>query len=100
MQTAVGCHFDVDVRDHVDITFPNRWMGRGGPVHWPPRSPDLTPLDFFLCGNIKSLVYETPMETREELVARILVACLVVQQTPWIFESVRQIFLRRCTTCI
>jgi hypothetical protein len=25
----------------------NRWAGRRGPVPWPPRSPDLTPLDFY-----------------------------------------------------
>ena len=24
---------------------------------WPPRSPDLTPIDFFLCGHIKALTY-------------------------------------------
>ncbi|GBM88486.1 hypothetical protein AVEN_269361-1 [Araneus ventricosus] len=29
---------------------PDRWIGRGGPVLWPPRSPDLTPLDFFPMG--------------------------------------------------
>jgi hypothetical protein len=28
--------------------FPNVWIGRGGPIHWPPRSPDLTPMDFFV----------------------------------------------------
>jgi hypothetical protein len=57
-------------------------------------------LDFFLWGHIKSLVYETPVETQGELIARILAACLVVRQTPGIFERVRQNFLRRCTTCI
>jgi hypothetical protein len=25
-----------------------RRIGRGGPIAWPPRSPDLTPLDSFL----------------------------------------------------
>jgi hypothetical protein len=25
------------------------WTGRGGTIFWPPRSPDLTPLDFSLC---------------------------------------------------
>ena len=27
--------------------FPDAWIGRGGPIPWPPRSPDLSPLDFF-----------------------------------------------------
>ena len=29
-------------------------------VEWPPRSPDLNPLDFFLWGYLKSIVY-TPL---------------------------------------
>ena len=36
-----------------DETFPGRWVGRGGPTAWPPRSPDLTPLEFFVWGFIK-----------------------------------------------
>ena len=31
---------------YLNECFPNRWLGRGGPVAWPPRSPDLTPLDY------------------------------------------------------
>lgn len=36
------------VRDFLDETFPDRWIGRDGPTPWPPRSPDITPLDFFM----------------------------------------------------
>lgn len=32
-------------------------MGTGGPVFWSPRSPDLTPMDFFLWNYLKNLVY-------------------------------------------
>jgi hypothetical protein len=28
--------------------FPNRWIGRDGQTLWPPRSPDITPLDLFI----------------------------------------------------
>jgi hypothetical protein len=35
-----------------------RWIGRGGPIAWPPRSPDLTPLDIFLWGYVKNTVYQ------------------------------------------
>ncbi|GBN28044.1 hypothetical protein AVEN_71911-1 [Araneus ventricosus] len=34
------------VRDFLDETFPDRWIGRDGPTLWPPCSPDITPLDF------------------------------------------------------
>jgi hypothetical protein len=33
------------------------WDGRDGPMPWPPRSPDITPLDFFLWGYVKSNVF-------------------------------------------
>jgi hypothetical protein len=36
-----------DVNTFLGETFPGRWVGRGGPTVWPPRSPDLTPLDIF-----------------------------------------------------
>ena len=43
-------HFSLDVREYLNNVFPNPWSGRGGPVQWPPRSPDLTPMDFFIWG--------------------------------------------------
>lgn len=64
-------HFEIDVRNHLNDVFQNSWIGRGGPVPWPARSPDLNPLDFCVLGFLKSLVYETPVDTEEELVARI-----------------------------
>jgi len=46
-----------DVTTFLDETFPRHWVGRGGPTAWPPRSPDLTPLNFFAWGFIKDVVY-------------------------------------------
>lgn len=43
-------HFARDVRAHLTARFPGGWIGRGGPITWPPRSPDITPLDFFFVG--------------------------------------------------
>ena len=42
---------------HFNDTFPNRWIGRGTTINWPPKSPDLTPLNFCLWGLMKSEVY-------------------------------------------
>ncbi|KOC60424.1 hypothetical protein WH47_08494, partial [Habropoda laboriosa] len=36
---------------------------RNAAVNWPPRSRDLTPLDFFLWGYVKSLVYSNKPQT-------------------------------------
>ncbi|KAJ8962876.1 hypothetical protein NQ318_001284 [Aromia moschata] len=50
-------HFARQVRDFLNVEHPNRWIGRNGPIHWPARSPDLTPCDFYLWGYMKQLVY-------------------------------------------
>jgi len=60
-----------DVRRFLDASFPNRWTGRDGPIPWPPRSPDITLLDFFLWGNIKEKVFSTPASDIINLKARI-----------------------------
>ena len=44
-----------------------RVISRNGPVEWPPRSCDLTPLDFFLWGHIKSLVYANKPKSLNDL---------------------------------
>ncbi|GFW56085.1 putative LOC100569746 [Trichonephila clavipes] len=43
--------------DLLKDTFSDRLISRFGPVNWPLRSCDLTPLDYFLWGYVKSLVY-------------------------------------------
>ncbi|GFV14369.1 uncharacterized protein TNCV_808011 [Trichonephila clavipes] len=35
-QHGVPAHFSISVRNHLDATCGERWIGRGGPVHWPP----------------------------------------------------------------
>ncbi|GBN27178.1 hypothetical protein AVEN_46569-1 [Araneus ventricosus] len=49
-QDGAPPHWGMIVRDFLDENFPDRWCGRSGPIPWPPRSPDITPLDFFLWG--------------------------------------------------
>jgi len=55
----------------LDAAFPNRWIGRDGPTPWPPRSPDITPLNFFLWGYVKDKVFSTPVPDIANLKARI-----------------------------
>ncbi|KDR08438.1 hypothetical protein L798_01785, partial [Zootermopsis nevadensis] len=66
----------------------------------PDHSPDLTPLDYYFWGHVKSIVYETPVYDPEQLLARILAASDVVRETPEAFERMRQSFGRRCNACI
>ena len=59
------------VRNHLNVTYSNRWIGRRGPVLWPAWSPDLTSLDHFLWGSMKSMVYGTPVTLEEDLIVRV-----------------------------
>ncbi|GBP23624.1 hypothetical protein EVAR_80241_1 [Eumeta japonica] len=47
--------------------FPNKLISRRGDIPWPPRSPDLSPMDFFLWGYLKTKVYETNPPSFDEL---------------------------------
>ncbi|GFX95656.1 uncharacterized protein TNCV_4885821 [Trichonephila clavipes] len=53
--------------DLLKDTFGDRLISRFGPVNWPPRSCDLTPLDYFLWGYVKSLVYADKPQTPDHL---------------------------------
>ena len=64
-------HHTVAIHTHLNNEFPGRWIGRGGPLKWPPRSPDLTKMDFFMWGYIKDQVYKTPPTTKEDMKVRI-----------------------------
>ena len=77
---GVPAHSALDVREYLNNVFPNPWIGRGGPVQWPPRSPDLA-MDFFIWEEMKCLVYETPIDTPEDLVARVAEAAAIIRET-------------------
>ena len=66
-QDGAPAHYCQNVRNCLNQTFPGRWIGRGGPVEWPPRSPDLSPMDFFLWGYLKSKIYRIPLQNLDEL---------------------------------
>ncbi|GFV84280.1 DUF4817 domain-containing protein [Trichonephila clavipes] len=62
-QNGATCH----TIDLLKDTFGDRLISRFGPVNWPPRSCDLTPLDYFLWGYVKSLVYADKSQTLDHL---------------------------------
>ncbi|GFX95089.1 transposase [Trichonephila clavipes] len=53
--------------DLLKDTFGDRLISHFGPVNWPPRSCDLTSLDYFLWGYVKSLVYADKPQTLDHL---------------------------------
>ena len=60
-------HYALVVREWLDEWFPNMWIGRRGPIEWPPRSPDLTPPDFFLWGYLRDKIYQHHIQNLDHL---------------------------------
>ncbi|GFX86803.1 uncharacterized protein TNCV_3750761 [Trichonephila clavipes] len=63
-QDGATCHTARATIDLLKDTFGDHLISRFGPVNWPPRSCDLTPLDYFLWDYVKSLVYAEKPQTR------------------------------------
>ncbi|GFV21073.1 uncharacterized protein TNCV_1568691 [Trichonephila clavipes] len=66
-QDGATCHTARATIDLLKDTFGDCLISRFGPVNWPPRSCDLTPLDYFLWGYVKSLVYADKPQTLDHL---------------------------------
>lgn len=85
LNEAVECWYQLDgapahcteaVSRELYQMFEDRWFRRLGPWSWPARSPDLSPLDFYLWGTIKNKVYTntTPLRSKDELRNRVQAA--------------------------
>ena len=92
-------HITRHVREYLNESFPNRWLGRGRPVAWPRRSPDLTPLDY-LWGHMKTLAYKTKVESRAALCDRTFAAAEHIRNRPDNVASATQPLLMRAENCI
>jgi hypothetical protein len=73
-QDGAPPHFHRDVTTFLDENFPGRWVGRGGPTAWPPRSPDLTTLDYFAWVFVKYVVCSRKVLNLDDLRQRIIEA--------------------------
>jgi hypothetical protein len=65
-QDGAPPHWNKHVCDHLNEHLPQCWIGRAGPndvplMFWPPRSPDLTPCDFFFWGYVNGKVFIPPL---------------------------------------
>lgn len=100
MHDGAPAHFSRIARELLSKIYDNRWIGRGGPQPWPARSPDLNPIDFFLWGYLKLLVYTTRVKNKDDLRNRIVDGCNSIRSIPGIFERVRESMKRRLDSCI
>lgn len=91
-------HFARIVQDFLNENYNERWIGRGGPVNWPPCSPDLTSPDFYLWGYLKNVIFQQRPTTRADMQDRIRQACAAIPRLT-LKNTVRH-FQRRLTLCL
>ncbi|GFV68369.1 uncharacterized protein TNCV_1612811 [Trichonephila clavipes] len=92
-QDGATCHTARGTIDLLKDTLGDRLISRFGPVNWPPRSCDLTQLDYFLWGYVKSLVYADKPQTFDHLEDNI---CHVIADIwPQMLEKVIENFTSR-----
>jgi hypothetical protein len=90
-------HYANIITEFLDETFPQRWIGRGGWKQWPPRSPGLTPLDFYFWVYVKQIVYSVRIHNIQRLKQRIRETAAYV--TPGVLGRVWQEMEYRFDVC-
>ena len=96
-QDGAPPHFGLQVRNFLNDTFTERWIGRREAIEWPPRSPDLTALDFFFWGYLKDRVYKTKPRNLDDLRHRITTEVALI--TIDMLENVNSNFYQRLAHC-
>lgn len=66
-QDGAPAHNSRIVRQFLQVNFADKIISTNGPIRWPPRSPDLTPPDFFLWGYVKDKLYKLDNRAPEVL---------------------------------
>lgn len=64
---GASVHYAETVVRDLNNRLPGRWIGRGGQIRWPPRSPDLSPLDFCFWSALRKLVLAETHNNIDEL---------------------------------
>jgi len=78
-QEGATYHTSHATMDILHERFEGMVISRGGDVNWSPRSCNLTPLDFFLWGRLKSQVYTNKPQTIDALKVNITNAIHQIQ---------------------
>lgn len=93
-QDGAKAHTAVSSIDFLREFFEDRIISTG---RWPPRSPDLTPCDYFLWGHLKNKVYRNKPQTLDEL--RTEIETQINEITPEMLEHVFKNLFKRLNAC-
>ncbi|GFU62445.1 DUF4817 domain-containing protein [Trichonephila clavipes] len=84
-QDGATCHTARATIDFLKDTLGDRLISCFRPVNWPPRSCDLTQLDYFMWSYVKSLVYADKPQTLDHLEDNI--RCVIADIWPQMLEK-------------
>ena len=92
-QNGSTCHTSGETIGLLREKFPGRVISRNADYNWPPRSCDLTHLDFFIWGNVKDKVYTDAPQSIQELKEKIRPVMDEIE--PQMCENVMENFIKR-----
>lgn len=99
-QDGAPAHNTLVVREYLQQIYGNNWFGTHSPtIQWPPRSPDLSVLDFFFWGHLKNEVYKHEINNVEELKTKIKECCKNIQAS-MIKKATSTEILKRLSFCL
>lgn len=90
-QDGATCHTARVSIELLKNVFPGKLISKRGDIEWPPRSPDLSPCDYFLWGYLKSVVYENNPTNLEQLKRNIIQESNKIPRTTFqrVFQNLR-----------
>ena len=100
LQDGAPAYRLVAVQEHLRQLFGNRVIALGHNVEWPPRSPDLTPCNFFLWGYLKGKVFATLPNYLNDLRNRIQQEVEILRNNPQTVRKAVQGMLSRSQLCL
>lgn len=97
-QDGARAHTARETLHYLREFFDDRIISIGSEPEFPPRSPDLTVLDFFIFPHLKNTIFKTPVNTVEDLKNRIREECANI--TPEVLRNVFMNMKRRVNLCL
>ena len=97
-QDGAPAHTSRMAMEFLKNRFPTRVISKNSDFLWPPRSPDLNPLDFFFWGFMKQKIKEANPRSLDEI--KTSIASFVNSITEEMLQRVNRQFCSRVTRCI
>ena len=99
-QDGASPHTAHRVLEYLQQQFNGRLISFRTTTIWPPRSPDLNPLDFYLWGHIKQRISKMEWRTVEELKTSITTAVRSINRDKDLLKRVISSFSGRISMCL